>query len=73
MKSNEIPQKVFAHRNEDDGGWSFTLRRKEPDDLRFPNVSEQDAAYLLGLATSSIRLDKEARRLLRRLAGVGGR
>ena len=81
MKSNEEPSKVFAHRDTPFGGWIFTLRRKEPDDLRFPYVSTEDAAVLMALATtpgephtfSTVNLTKEQKRLLRRLAGVGGR
>ena len=74
MKSNEEPSKVFAHRDTPFGGWIFTIRRAESDDLRFPYVSTEDAGELLGLATSPrVNLTKAERRLIRRLAGVGGR
>ena len=74
MKSDEIPLKLFAHCNEDDGGWIYGKRRKEPEDHRFPHVSEDDAEILRRIATSAptTTLSKDERRLIRRLAGLGG-
>ena len=73
MKSNEEPSKVFAHRDTPFGGWIFTIRRAESDDLRFPYVSTEDAAELMVIATNrDLPISVGARRLIRRLAGVGG-
>ena len=73
MKSNDTPTKLFAHRNEDDGGWTYGKRRKEPNDPRFPYVSAEDAVELMVIALDIRTLTVAQRRLIRRLAGVGGR